>query len=70
MSKIRTVFAEDATKKLILSERKNKAKLWANICEETYDYKSTEYKGLRNAERARKLWQKDYVMQKELERSY
>ena len=50
---IRTVFAEDAIKKLILSERKNKAKLWANICEKTYDYKCNHTK--------------DYVMAKELE---
>ena len=29
-----------------------------------------QYKGLRNAERTRKLWQKDYVMQKKLEHLY
>ena len=49
---IRTIFANYATKKLILSERNNKAELRANICEKTYDYKSNT---------------KDYVMPKELE---
>ena len=67
--RIHTVFAEDATKKLILSERKNKAKLWANLCKKTYDYKSNT-NSAEGAEGARKLWQKDYAMQKELEHLY